>query len=63
MPASDEDAERTIGRAATRRPTMDHNMVYVPGDNLKLQPVYAYEMVGKMCKTRQTSPSHLDAGI
>jgi hypothetical protein len=41
MPASDEDAERTIGRAATRRPSLHHNMVYVVGKNLKLLPAYA----------------------
>jgi hypothetical protein len=36
MPASDEDAEHIIGRAATRRPILDHNMVYLAGENLKL---------------------------
>ena len=36
MPASDEDAERSIGRAATCRPTLDHNLVFVPGKNLEL---------------------------
>jgi hypothetical protein len=36
MPASDKDAGHTIGCAATRRPTMDHNMVYVVGEKLKL---------------------------
>ena len=40
MPASDEDPEHTNGRAATRRPILDHNMVYVPGKNLKLLPFY-----------------------
>ena len=41
MLASDEDPEHTNGRATTRRPTLDHNMVYVPGKNLKLRPFYA----------------------
>jgi len=41
MPASDEDAEHTIRRAMNRRPTLDHNMVYVPGKNLKLRLFYA----------------------
>ena len=41
MPASDEDPEHTNGRAATRRPTLDHNMVYVPTKNIKLRPFYA----------------------
>jgi hypothetical protein len=27
-----------IGRTATRRPTLDHNIVYVAGENLKLRP-------------------------
>ena len=41
MPASDEDPELTNGRAATREPTLDHNMVYVPTKNIKLRPFYA----------------------
>ena len=40
-PMSDEDAERTIGCAATRRLILDHNMMYVGRKNLKLRPVYA----------------------
>jgi hypothetical protein len=44
MPASDEDAEHTIGRAATRKPTLDHNIVYLAGTNLKLRSFYAHEM-------------------
>jgi hypothetical protein len=43
MPACDEDAERTIGRDVTRRPTLDHNMVHVAGKNLKLHPFYSHE--------------------
>ena len=38
LPTSDEDPEHTNGRPASRRPTLDHNMVYVPGKNLKLRP-------------------------
>jgi len=34
MQACDGDAERTIRRAGTRRPTLDHNMVYVAGESL-----------------------------
>ncbi len=37
--SSNEDAERTIGYSETRRPTHDHNMVYVPCKNLKLLPL------------------------
>jgi hypothetical protein len=44
MTASDEDAEDTIGRAAAHRPTLDHNMVYVAGENLKLCPVCDHEI-------------------
>jgi hypothetical protein len=36
MQASDEDSEHTIGRTATRRPSLDHNMVYETGEKLKL---------------------------
>ena len=43
MPASDEDAEHTIGRTVTRRPTVNHNMVYVACENLKLRPFYRHE--------------------
>jgi len=42
MQACDEDAEHTIGRTETSRPTMDHNMVYVAGEILKSCPVYAH---------------------
>ena len=63
MPASDEDPEHTNGRPATRRPTLDHNMVYVPGKNLKLRPFYAHQKGAKRCKKCQTSPSQLDAGV
>jgi hypothetical protein len=38
MPASDEDPEHTNGRLATRRPTLDDHMVYVPDKSLKLRP-------------------------
>jgi hypothetical protein len=40
MPSCDEDAEHTIGRAATFRKTLDHNMLYVSGENLKLRPFH-----------------------
>ena len=63
MPASDEDPEHTNGRPATRRPTLDHNMVYVPGKNLKLRLFYAHKKGAKRCKRSQTSPSQLDAGV
>jgi len=63
MSASDEDPEHTNGRPATRRPTLDHNMVYVPGKNLKLRPFYAHKKGAKGCKKCQTSPSQLDAGV
>jgi len=33
MPASDEDPEHTNGRPATRRPTLDHNMVYASDED------------------------------
>ena len=36
MPSCDADAEHTIGRAATFRQTLDHNIIYVSGENLKL---------------------------
>ena len=63
MPASDEDAEHTIRRAMNRRPTLDHNMVYVPGKNLKLRPFYAHKKGAKRCKRSQSSTSQLDAGV
>ena len=62
MPASDEDAEYTNGRAATRRPTLDHNMVCVPTKKLKLRPFYRHELGVERCERSQISPSHLDAG-
>jgi hypothetical protein len=49
IPTSDEDAEYTIGRATTRRPTLDHNIIYVAGKNLKLRPFYAHEKCAKGC--------------
>ena len=58
MPASDEDPEHTNGRAATRRPTLDHNMVYVPGKNLKLRPLlHSQKKVGK--GVNSVKPAHL----
>jgi hypothetical protein len=63
IPASDEDAVHTNGRAATRRTTLDHNMVYVPGKNFKLRPFYAHKQGAKRCKKCQTSPSQLDASV
>jgi len=63
MPASDEDAEHTIRRAMNRRPTLDHNMVYVPGKNLKLRLFYAHKKGAKRCKKCQTSPSQLNVGV
>ena len=63
MPASDEDPQHTNGRAATRGPTLDHNMVYVPAKNLKLRPYYAHQKGAKRCKRSQTSTSQLDGGV
>jgi hypothetical protein len=60
MPASDEGVEHTIGRAAAHRPTLDHNIIYVAGENLKLRPFYAHAMTGKVCKKCQNSPSQLE---
>jgi hypothetical protein len=57
MLACDEDAERTIGCAVTRRPTMA--MVYVAGEILKLRPLYAHEIGAKRCKKCETTPSQL----
>ena len=58
MPALDEDPEHTNGRPATRRPTLDHNMVYVPGKNLKLRPLlHSQKKVGKGVKS--VKPAHL----
>jgi hypothetical protein len=62
MPACDEDAKRTIRHAMNRRPTLDHNMVYVQGKNLKLHPFYRHELGVKRCERSQISPSQLDAG-
>ena len=47
MLASDEDAEHTIGCAATLRPTLEHNLVYVAGEILKLRPFYTHEIGAK----------------
>ncbi len=63
MPASDEDPENTNGRPATRRPTLDHNMVYVPGKNLKLRLFYVHKKGAQRCQQCQTSPSQLDAAV
>jgi hypothetical protein len=41
--ASDEDAEHAIGCVVSKRLTLDHNMVYVPGKNLIFLPVYVHE--------------------
>ena len=59
MSASDEDPEHTNGRPATRRPTLDHNMVYVPGKNLKLRPIYAHKKGAKGVKS--VKPAHLNS--
>jgi hypothetical protein len=61
MPASAEDAEHTIARAETSRPTLDQNMVYVAGKNLKLRPFYRHELGAKRRGKSQTSPFQLDA--
>ena len=50
MPASDEDAERTIRRAAARRLTLDYIMVYVAGEILMLGPFYGHEIGAKRCE-------------
>jgi hypothetical protein len=63
MPASDEDPEHTIRRAMNRRPTLHHNMVYVPGKNLQLRPFYRHELGVERCERSQTSPSQLDACV
>ena len=60
MPASDEDPEHTNGRAATHGPTLDHNMVYVPGKNPKLRPFYAHQKGAKRCK-KSVKPAHLNS--
>jgi hypothetical protein len=36
MSTSDEDTEHTIGRIAALRPTLDHKIIYLAGENLKL---------------------------
>ena len=59
-PASDGDPEYTNGRATTRRPTLDHNMVYVPGKNPKLRPFYAHQKGAKRCK-KSVKPAHLNS--
>jgi hypothetical protein len=43
MPASDGDAEHSMGRTVTRRPTVYHNRVYVACENLGLRPFYRHE--------------------
>jgi|LauGreDrversion2_3_1035106.scaffolds.fasta_scaffold652021_1 hypothetical protein len=58
MPACDEDAERTIARAETSRPTLDHKMVYVAGKNLKQCAFYRHELGGKSVKG--VKPAHLN---
>ena len=42
-----------------RRPTLDHNMVYVPGKNLKLRPFYAHKKGAKSVKS--VKPAHLNS--
>jgi hypothetical protein len=59
MPASDEDAEHTIGRAAAHRPTLDHNIIYVAGENLKLRPFYAHEIGQKGVNSVKTAHLNL----
>ena len=61
--SSNEDAEHTIGCSETRRPTLNQNMEYVPGKNLKLRPYYAHHKGAKRCKRSQTSTSQLDGGV
>ena len=61
--SSNEDAEHTIGCSETRRPTLNQNMVYVPGKNLKLRPFYRHELGVERFERSQTSPSQLDAGV
>ena len=58
MPACDEDAEHTIRHAMNRRPTLDHNMVYVPCKNLKLRLFYK-KKVRKGVKG--VKPAHLNS--
>jgi hypothetical protein len=62
MQACIEDAEHANGRATTRRPTLDHNMVYVAGKNLKLHPFYSYELGSQRCEKCETSLFQRDAG-
>jgi hypothetical protein len=45
-----KDTQNTIGRVASHRPTMDHNMLYISGENLKLRPFYAHEIGQKGVK-------------
>ena len=61
--SSNEEDDRTNGCIETRRPTIDHNMVYVPGKNLKLRPFYRHELGVERCERSQTSQSQLDAGV
>jgi hypothetical protein len=63
MPASDDDAEHTIGRTVTRRPTVNHNMVYVACENLKLRPFYRHETGVSGLEQSQTNPSRFDTGV
>ena len=67
MRASDEDTEHTIGRKVTRRPTVNHNMVYVACENLKLRPFYRHETgVSEResgLEQSQTNPSRFDTGV
>jgi hypothetical protein len=62
MRASDEDTEHTIGRKVTRRPTVNHNMVYVECENLKLRPFYRHETGVSGLEQSQTNPSRFDTG-
>ena len=56
--SSNEEDECTNGCIETRRPTIDHNMVYVPGKNLKLRPLlHSQKKVGKGVKS--VKPAHL----
>jgi hypothetical protein len=63
MPVSDEDPEHTNRRPATRRPPLDHTMVYVPGKNLNLRPFGADQKGAKRCKQCQTCTSKLDDSV
>ena len=63
MPVSDEDPNHTNRRPATRRPPLDHTMVYVPDKHLNFRPFGVDQKGAKRCKQCQTSTFDLDDGV